>query len=96
MPHAEAMLRRGMNYARKARIRGMSLVPEIEEFRSSPVAGALCMLAVAQWARSYEDHLALASGAFDACCDGFLNVEVTEAARQELINTIKSCSKGKR
>jgi hypothetical protein len=51
------------------------------------------MLAVKEWARSYEDHLALAAGAYDACCNGFLNVEVTEAARQELINTIKSAAK---
>jgi hypothetical protein len=35
----------------------------------------------------------LAAGAYDACCNGFLNVEVTEAARQELINTIKSAAK---
>lgn len=67
-------------------------MPESPEFTNS-VAGALCMLAVTQWARSYEDHLALAAGAYDACCNGFLNVEVTDAAKQELINTIKECAK---
>ena len=68
-----------------------------DEFSKSPVAGALCMLAVAQWARDYESHLQLAAGAFDACCNGFLNVEVTDAAQQEIINTIRECAKrGKR
>ena len=93
---AEAMLRRRgkiMSRARKARIIAEASVNEPDEFKSSPVAGALCMLAVAQWARSYEDHVALAAGAFDACCNGFLNVEVTEAARGELIKTIKECAK---
>jgi hypothetical protein len=70
-------------------------MPEPEEFRSSPVAGALCMLAVGQWARDYETHIQLAAAAFDQCCNGFLNVEVSEAATKELVNIIKSC-KGKR
>lgn len=65
------------------------------EFRGSSVAGALCMLAVTQWAKDYEDHLRLASAAFDACCDGFANVEVTEAASKALVEAIKSCGKKK-
>jgi hypothetical protein len=68
-------------------------MPEPEEFRGSSVAGALCMLATAQWARDYETHLALAAGAYDACCNGFLNVEVTEAASKEIVNTIREAAK---
>ena len=69
-------------------------VPDVpEEFSRSPVAGALCMLAVAQWSRSYEEHIILAGAAFDACCNGFANVEVPEFARQELLNTIKEAAK---
>jgi ABC-type branched-subunit amino acid transport system permease subunit len=70
-----------------------AIMPEPDEFKSSPVAGALCMLAVQQWARNYEEHITLAAAAFDACSNGFLNVEVPEFARQELINTIKSAAK---
>jgi hypothetical protein len=75
-----------------------SAVPETPCDWQNSVAGALCMLAVGQWARDYETHLALAAGAYDACCNGFLNVEVTEAARKELLTTIKECAKrnGKR
>lgn len=68
-------------------------MPEPDEFKSSPVAGALCLLATAQWARSYGEHMTLAAAAFDACCDGFCNVEVPEFARQELLNTIKAAAK---
>ena len=71
-------------------------MPDAPEFTNS-VAGALCLLAVQQWARNYEDHMSLAAGAYDACVNGFLNVEVSQAAQQELINTIKECAKrGKR
>ena len=63
------------------------------EFSHSSVAGALCMLAVQPWARDYEEHISLAAAAFDACCNGFLNVEVTEAASRELVNTIRECAK---
>lgn len=70
-------------------------MPEPEEFRGSSVAGALCMLAVGQWARDYEAHMQLAAAAYDQCCNGFANIEVTEAASKELVNIIKSC-KGKK
>lgn len=66
--------------------------PEAPEFSNS-VAGALCMLAVAPWARDFESHMVLAAGAYDACCNGFLNVEVTDAARKEIINAIKEAAK---
>lgn len=68
-------------------------MPEsLPEYPSS-VAAALCMLAVAPWAKSYEEHISLSAGAYDACCNGFLNVEVTEAAQKELVNTIRECAK---
>jgi hypothetical protein len=54
------------------------------------------MLAVGQWARDFETHVQLAAAAYDQCCNGFSNVEVTEAARKELVNIIKNCGKGRR
>jgi hypothetical protein len=57
------------------------------------MAGALCMLAVSQWARDFETHMTLAAGAYDQCCNGFANVEVTEAARKELVNLLKGFAK---
>jgi hypothetical protein len=87
-----------MSRARKRLIvQRASAVPEIPQPEwSHPMAGALCMLAVGQWARDFETHVQLAAAAYDQCCNGFSNVEVTEAARKELVNIIKNCGKGRR
>jgi hypothetical protein len=63
-----------------------------DELDSSPVAGALIMLAVQKWADDYRHHLELAGAAYEECVNGFKGVEgsVMDAARDALIDCLKT------
>ena len=63
-----------------------------DEFTTSPVAGALIMLAVQKWANDYRHHVELAGAAYEECINGFKGVEgaVMEAARDALIDCLKT------